>query len=107
MKDLCLETYSCITPLIYWENHRQIKRWGIQEHDAATWMLILSEEHGELAQALLQYEYEDGPVDQVIKEAIQIATLAIKIAEMFLAERCEKYITVSNDTLARQILGAG
>lgn len=106
MKDLCLETFnSFISPMIYWENHKQIKKWGIQKHSAATWMLILSEEHGELAQAILQYHYEGKDIDKIIKEAIQAATVAIKIAEMFLADRCMAADIVDSETLAKQILG--
>jgi hypothetical protein len=106
LKDLLLETFTTfIQPLIFWENHRQHRKWGVQNHDPATWMMILSEEHGELAQALLQYQYEDGDIDKVIKEAVQTATLAAKIAEMFLAERCTNHISIGSGNLARQILG--
>lgn len=106
MKDLCLESLTnVITPMIYWENHRQIRKWGVQEHEPATWMMILSEEHGELAEALLRYQYAGGSVDSVIKEAIHTATLAVKIAEMLLAQRSVTTITSGDQPLAKQILG--
>jgi len=103
MRDLLLETYkSKIEPLIFWENHRQIKKWGVQEHDAYTWFTILAEEFGELAQAILQNEFEQGIPEKVIKEAIQTATLAIKIAEMYRAKLIDH--PEGSEAMARNIL---
>jgi NTP pyrophosphatase (non-canonical NTP hydrolase) len=38
---------------------------------------------GELAKAIGEFEYRNGTKEEVAKEAIQVATLALKIAEMF------------------------
>lgn len=43
-------------------------------------MAVLSEEVGELAQALLQNEYDGQPVINVYREAVQVAAMAIRLA---------------------------
>lgn len=91
-KDLRLETmhdhpgpenYS-LAELIEMEDERQVRKFGVQTHSPAEWGLILSEELGELGQALCAVHF-DGSVEHLLdvhKEAIQVATLALKIAEM-------------------------
>jgi len=84
MKDLCLETYTeKIAPLVFRENHRQLEKWGVQDHLPAEWLMFTAEELGELAQAIGEWNYRCGSVEDVIEEAIQTATLSLKIAEMF------------------------
>jgi NTP pyrophosphatase (non-canonical NTP hydrolase) len=46
-------------------------------------MIYLTEEVGELAEAISEFEYRGGEKENIKKEAIQVATLAAKIAEMF------------------------
>lgn len=65
------------------ENRRQMEKWGIQDHSPFEWMLYLSKEHGELAKAIAENYYRAGSLEAVVKEAIQVATLALKIAEMY------------------------
>jgi len=43
-------------------------------------MVALTEEVGELAQALLQCEYENGDMQSVYREAVQVASAALRIA---------------------------
>jgi len=87
MKDLCLETYTeRITPLIFQENHYQLEKWGIQNHDPLQWLAFATEELGELAEAIGDWHFRNGATEDVVKEAIQTATLCIKIAEMFQEE---------------------
>ncbi len=64
------------------ENRSQFKKWGIQEHTLAEWMLFLTEEIGELAQAIGELEFREGTYKEVYDEAVQSAMLSIKIAEM-------------------------
>lgn len=77
------------------ENLAQLKKWGVQSCTPAEWMLYLTEEVGELAEAVAECEYRSGTVEQVVHEAIQVATLALKISEMYLPKeepdvpRCE------------------
>jgi len=59
--------------------------WGEQTHHADRWNTILTEEHGELAKAIL----EDDLVE-MIAEGVQVATLALKIAWMAYKQLQEK-----------------
>ncbi len=65
------------------ESLNQVKKWGFQTHTAFEWLTYTTEELGELAEAISEYEYRDGSREDIIKEAIQVATLALKIAYMF------------------------
>lgn len=64
------------------ENLRQLEKWGIQERTIFEWLSYLAEEQGSLAKAINEHHYRGGPVEKVIAEAFQVATLALKIAEM-------------------------
>ena len=67
------------------ENKNQINKWGVQERTAFEWITYAMEELGELACEITEYEYhrKDNRND-IVKEAIQTATLILKIAELFL-----------------------
>lgn len=69
------------------ENQKQLAKWGIQKRTLPEWMLYLTEETGELAQAIGELVYRGGTIKSVYKEAIQCATLACKIAEMIEIQR--------------------
>ena len=43
-------------------------------------LAVLSEEVGELAQAMLQHEYDGQPAINVYREAVQVAAMAIRVA---------------------------
>jgi NTP pyrophosphatase (non-canonical NTP hydrolase) len=73
--------------LVKRESTEQIKKWGIQDHTPFEWMIYLTEEHGELAKAISEYEYRNGSAEDVVAEAIQVATLSLKIAEMYMEKR--------------------
>lgn len=81
--DKCLENDNWIIKKIQKENNNQIIKWGIQTRTAFEWLTYTIEELGELAEAISEYEYREGTKEQVVNEAIQVATLALKIAEMF------------------------
>ncbi len=68
------------------ENARQIRKWGIQIRTPFEWMTYLTEEVGEISKAISEAEYRGAPLDDVVTEAIQAATLALKIAEMYSKE---------------------
>jgi NTP pyrophosphatase (non-canonical NTP hydrolase) len=72
-----------IDRMVYEEHKRQIAKWGVQSRTAFEWITYLTEEVGELAEAVSEQEYRGGASAAVTKEAIQVATLALKIAEMF------------------------
>jgi len=85
MKDLCFNTYqSKIAPLLEAENMRQLKKWGIQDREPFEWLGFATEELGETANAIGEFTFRCGNPEDVVKEAIQTATLMLKIAEMFL-----------------------
>jgi len=87
MKDKCFNTYqSKIAPLLEAENLRQIEEWGIQDHEVCEWLAITAEEFGEMSKAIVEYRFGLGLPKNVVKEAIQTATLCLKIAEMFMNE---------------------
>ena len=64
------------------ENQRQLSKWGVQNRTLSEWMLYLTEEVGELAQAIAEFMYRGGSHDEIYKEAIQCTVLSAKIAEM-------------------------
>ncbi len=69
------------------EHFFQIKKWGIQTHSFFEWCNYITEELGELAKAIAENEYRHGTKQEIIDEAIQVATLALKIAEMCLNDK--------------------
>jgi len=81
--DRGLEKDAWIIKKIQNENMSQLSKWGVQIHTSFEWLTYTAEELGELAKAIGEYEYRNGTKDEVVKEAIQVATLALKIAEMF------------------------
>ena len=64
------------------ENKRQIVKWGVESLRPTAWASIIAEEMGELSKELLEYEYSGKLSPNLRVEAIQLATLALKIAEM-------------------------
>ena len=70
-----------INPLIN-ESYRQIKQWGVQEATPFEWLSYLVEEVGELAKAITEFDRGTEFKTKISEEAIQVATLALKIAKM-------------------------
>jgi len=89
MRDLCLENRD-IFKLVDNENNRQLAKWGIQDHEPFTWLGFATEELGELSEAISAHKWRDGLVEDVVDEAIQVATLCLKIAEMYQATLVRK-----------------
>lgn len=69
------------------ERRCHLEKWGIQKHPPEVWLAILSEEVGEMAEALLNLKFNTFPIDvqsyefKVRHEAIQIAAVASAIAQ--------------------------
>ena len=64
------------------ERERQDKKWGYpQENTYCEWASILSEEAGELAQALNELNFGRGSQVQMETEAVQTAAVALSILE--------------------------
>lgn len=87
LTDKCFNNFAELMDLIQHENDNQIKKWGIQTHTPFEWLTYTTEELGELAKAISEYVYRHGHKNEIIKEAIQTATLCLKIAEMCLEEK--------------------
>lgn len=68
--------------LIAAEDVAQREKWGDQTHSIYKWVLILSEEVGELSKAVLESYHSDLCLRDIVKEAVQVATVALKIAWM-------------------------
>lgn len=68
--------------LLAQEDAYQVNKWGYQNHHLFEWLAYTTEELGELSKAISEYLYRDGDIDSVIHEAVQVATLAAKIAWM-------------------------
>ena len=81
--DTRLRNSDLILSKVKRENTFQLHKWGVQTHTAFEWLTYTTEELGELAQAISEHEYREGSKECVVNEAIQVATLALKIAEMF------------------------
>ena len=66
------------------ENAYQLQKHGLQSRLPFEWLTYTTEELGELAQAITDYEYGwSDNKESIVEEAVQVATLALKIAEMY------------------------
>lgn len=99
MKDLQLGTLDKLTEAVILESKYQVLKWGIQDVLPSEWMMFLTEELGELAEAISEFQYREGTIKSVTHEAIQVATLSLKIAEMYGAkeERTRHFPLKKND----------
>jgi NTP pyrophosphatase (non-canonical NTP hydrolase) len=66
-----------IIELVVAERQRQIKKWGKQNQTMFMWLLILQEEMGEVAKAII----DDEGQEQLLTEAVQVAAVAVQICE--------------------------
>jgi NTP pyrophosphatase (non-canonical NTP hydrolase) len=64
------------------EDTDQREKWGIQTHDIFQWLAFITEELGELSQAISEYYFREGNTKDIVKEATQTAALALKLAVM-------------------------
>jgi hypothetical protein len=81
--DKCFVKIDELFKDVQMEHNRQLSKWGIQCVTIFEWLNYLTEEIGELNKAAAENEYRNGSSHEVYKEAIQCATLALKIAEMY------------------------
>ena len=64
------------------ELHHQHMKWGLQPRTLFEWYCYLGEEVGELANAISEHHYRKGNKEDILKEATQVAALAIKILQI-------------------------
>lgn len=86
MKDRQLKNLQSLIEKVKEENKNQISKWDIQDRTRFEWFIYLAEEVGELAEAISEEHYREGCPDDVVEEAIQVATLSLKIAEMYMGD---------------------
>lgn len=79
------------------ERSRQDKKWGEQNHMPPVWISILSEELGELCQAVNETIFDNGVnerkkggYENMRKEAIQVAAVAVAFVEYLDRDSVEK-----------------
>lgn len=64
------------------ERGRQLKKWGVQDHEPYHWMTILGEEFGEACQAAME---ENGNLFDAARayreELVQVAAVAVAAIE--------------------------
>ena len=77
---------------VFLEHLRQVDKWGLQTHTLFEWQNYITEELGELAKAISEHEYCNGSWEDIYKEAIQVATLSLKIAEMVAEKNLREYM---------------
>jgi NTP pyrophosphatase (non-canonical NTP hydrolase) len=63
------------------ERGRQDAKWGEQNHDPFTYLTVLMEEVGELAQAALHTKFGGPAAKGLREEAVQTAAVALAIIE--------------------------
>lgn len=75
-------TYEIILKVVE-ERIRQTKKYGVQRHDFGTWLQILVEEVGEVAQAMQVGKAwsKDSDTNNLFTELIHVAAVAVSIAE--------------------------
>ena len=86
LTDLCLTKLPKLVDLVLEEHEHQINRYGVRTCTSSEWMLMVNAmgSMGGLSGAIAEHEYRDGPTRDVTHEAIQAATLCLKIAEMYI-----------------------
>jgi hypothetical protein len=87
--DMCFKRFNDLRLLVYFEHLKQIKKHGINRYYSYQWLSHLTKQVGQLADAVECSEYIHGAPKiyrdtEVVKQAIEVATLALKIAEMYL-----------------------
>lgn len=81
-------SHRCVLEEIGQERVRQDAKWGVQDHQPMVWLSILGEEYGELAEAINETVFDNGPVERqkgghanIRREAIQVAAVAAALVE--------------------------
>lgn len=76
---------------VFYERLRQNDLWGLQRHDWGKWLGILTEEFGEVGQAInkIHFPKDAKPTDSddLYTELIQVAAVASAMAEQLLEAR--------------------
>ncbi|WP_079479701.1 MazG-like family protein [Halobacillus salinus] len=84
-----LQIHEAVMEDIKKERFRQDDKWGVQRHSYPFWLTILTEEVGEVAQAMQQGSaaYKETDADDLYTELIHVSAVAAAIAEQVQEER--------------------
>jgi NTP pyrophosphatase (non-canonical NTP hydrolase) len=63
------------------ERERQDTKWGVQSHHPLEWLSVLSEEVGEVAEAVNEAHWHDADWEHYREELIQVAAVAVAAVE--------------------------
>ena len=72
---------------VHAERKRQEAKWGEQNLDPATWLMVLGEEVGEANKAVLETIFGHDHLDHYREELIQVAAVAVRAIENYDRER--------------------
>lgn len=88
MKDKQIDLRSSVMEDVDKERNRQDEKWGVQRHDMGTWLTILVEEVGEVAQAMQTNKGwgKQSDANNLYQELIHVAAVAVSIAEQIREE---------------------
>lgn len=77
-----LTSFERAARLIAAERERQDAKWGQQNHDPATWLLILTEELGEVSKARLEHKPADYILELIQSAAVIVAWLECEVRKV-------------------------
>ena len=63
------------------ERKKQDAKWGEQNHSPANWLMILTEEVGEVSKAAVEAHFGNATLEEYRNELIQVAAVAIAMIE--------------------------
>lgn len=89
-KKIIMTNLENVLSLVLAEYDRQNIKWGKQDHDNYHWLAILTEEVGELAQAILHDEFGGSCAGNVQIELIHVAAVAVQWLECIERKRLKR-----------------
>jgi len=81
--DAWVDSRESTIGLVREERRRQLAKWGERTYDDGTWVKVIAEEFGELAQEMLTIQFDSRPekiaesIENRKKEAIQLAAVCL------------------------------
>lgn len=87
------EDFTKIVNDIFAERKRQDTKWGEQNHDDYRWLAILTEEVGELAQAVLHDEFGGKAAGTAETELLHVAAVSAQWLEHFQRRKRETAVS--------------
>ena len=76
-----LSPFATVIADVRMERDRQDAKWGEQDHDPFTWLVILTEEVGETAKGALKAHFGGHSLAEYREEMVQVAAVAVAALE--------------------------